>query len=235
MKNIKKYEIFESDDLEDNGEGPTMEQFFFLNKVAGDNWDYDRSTGLVNVHGDVKFGANDTKSQLKCKDFNGVQFGEVTGDFVFRNCGLESLEGAPTKVGGKFLINNHSLKSLEGGPIEVGRDYDAWYNPLVSLAGFPVKVGGKFDCSYFGVDTGEFSIPKIVDEIGKINTPKIKSLVLTLFSDIDMLNDTLQKYPQKSFELLSMLKKYAPEIWKRFEDESGESMTDMGDLGDLGF
>jgi hypothetical protein len=85
------------------------------------------------------------------------------------------------------------------------------------------------------VDTGEFSIPKIVDEIGKINTPKIKSLVLTLFSDIDMLNDTLQKYPQKSFELLSMLKKYAPEIWKRFEDESGESMTDMGDLGDLGF
>jgi len=32
-----------------------------------------------------------------------------------------------------------------------------------------------------------------------------------------------------------MLKKYAPEIWKRFEDESGESMSDMGDLGDLGF
>lgn len=234
MKNIKAYEIFESSDMDDDN-GPSMDQFFFLNKVAGDKWDFDRSTGLVNVKGDVKFGENDTKSKLVCRDFKGVQFGEVTGDFQFMNCGLESLEGSPTKVGGSFLVNNNSIKSLEGGPIEVGRDYNIWYNPLVTLEGFPVKVGGNFECSYFGTDEGNFNIPSIIDEIEKINTPKIKSLVLTLFSDMEMLNSTLQKYPQKSFEILSLLKKYAPEIWKRFEGEGGEGLSDMSTLGDLGF
>ena len=76
---------------------------------------------------------------------------KVGGNFnCFNNENLQSLQGAPQKVGGDFnCYNNENLQSLQGAPQKVGRDFDCSYNKnLQSLQGAPQKVGGTFYCSY---------------------------------------------------------------------------------------
>ena len=76
---------------------------------------------------------------------------KVGGDFICVDCdSLDSLEGAPEKVSGDFICAGcTSLESLEGAPKEVGEDFicDRCHS-LKSLEGAPEKVGGDFNC-YF--------------------------------------------------------------------------------------
>lgn len=96
--------------------------------------------GSIDVSGDV-FVSGGVHKKIPFK------FGKVSGDFIFRECKLESLENAPTQVGGNFIINKNSLIELIGGPTYVGKMYDCSDNFLTSLEGTPVLIYGDFDCS----------------------------------------------------------------------------------------
>ena len=89
---------------------------------SGATWKVKPQTGLVDVKGDFDC------SDLGIKDFNGVQFGVVTGNFWCYHNKLTSLVGAPQEVGGYF---------------------DCSYNKLISLEGAPQKVKGEFRCNEF--------------------------------------------------------------------------------------
>ncbi len=71
---------------------------------------------------------------------------EVTGTFICRDNFLESLQGAPYKIGGSFYCNSNKLKDLQGAPGFVGEDFYCTYNHLESLTGAPESVGGSFVC-----------------------------------------------------------------------------------------
>lgn len=72
------------------------------------------------------------------------------GDYLIQHSNsLESLKGAPQKIGGNFNCQNCcKLTSLEGGPVEVMQSYRVDESPaLKSLKGGPKYVGTVFDCS----------------------------------------------------------------------------------------
>lgn len=76
-----------------------------------------------------------------------IRFGYVKGNFDCSGIELESLEGAPQKVGGSFLCSNNALISLNDAPQEVGNSFICDDNILTSLKGAPQKVNGSFSCS----------------------------------------------------------------------------------------
>lgn len=72
------------------------------------------------------------------------------GDYLIQHSNsLESLKGAPKKIGGNFNCQNCcKLTTLEGGPIEVMQSYRVdECSTLKSLNGGPKYVGTIFDCS----------------------------------------------------------------------------------------
>lgn len=72
------------------------------------------------------------------------------GDYLIQHSNsLESLKGAPKKIGGNFNCNNCcKLTSLEGGPEEVTYSYEVGNcTMLKTLKGGPKYVGIIFDCS----------------------------------------------------------------------------------------
>lgn len=72
------------------------------------------------------------------------------GDYLIQHSNsLESLKGAPQKIGGNFNCRNCSkLESLEGGPIYVMQSYRVDECPALKiLKGGPNFVGTIFDCS----------------------------------------------------------------------------------------
>ena len=145
MKHLKPYILFES-------VVPfklTKRQENFLNRNLGNSakkysrpgaWTLNPQTGLVDVDGDFYC------LEKKLKDFKGIRFGRVSGNF---NCGqneLTSLEGAPLQVGGNFTCSFNPIGSLVGAPQEVGGYFACIKNNLSSLEGAPQKVGDGFDC-----------------------------------------------------------------------------------------
>jgi hypothetical protein len=165
LKHLKTYQIFESSPED----FLTEEQIMFLDKGTGKNsakslgsfgtasswgasggvsgytfskWFYDPESKLVNVEGDFSCDYEDLK------DFLGINFGEVTGDF---NCSGQSqwfisLQGAPRTVGRDFYCNfNRKLTTLEGAPLKVGRNFFCKYNNLKNLVGGPLEVKGSYD------------------------------------------------------------------------------------------
>ena len=119
----------------------TKEQLRFLDKCTKGSWSQDPSTGEINVEGDFVITKNYTR------DFKGLQFGKVTGNFDCSDNRLTSLEGGPTRVEGNFYCSANSLTSLEGGPTRVGGNFYCSYNRLTSLEGAPTRVEGNFYCS----------------------------------------------------------------------------------------
>jgi len=104
-------------------------------------WEYDPETDLVNVWGNFSY----TGEGLK--DFKGVKFGSIYGDFDCSNNELASLVGAPIEVEGSFNCSNNKLTSLEGAPREVEK-FNCSGNLLTSLEGGPDKViRGEYKCS----------------------------------------------------------------------------------------
>ena len=83
---------------------------------------------------------------------------------------LESLEGAPEKVGGGFYCSYCSkLESLKGAPKEVGGDFYCVSNQsLKSLEGAPKEVGGNFNCLNCKILFTNNDVKKVSDVKGKI-------------------------------------------------------------------
>ena len=75
------------------------------------------------------------------------KFLRVSGDFVFRNSQLASLDNAPKEVGGMFIVSGNNLNDLIGGPNYVGHVYDCSDNFLTTLKGAPEFIHSDFNCS----------------------------------------------------------------------------------------
>ena len=117
----------------------TQAQIAWLNECTRGTWSLNKK-GLVDIDGDF----NCTDENLK--DFKGVKFGVVRGDFYCSRNKLTSLVGAPQEVGGGFYCSNNKLTSLVGAPQEVRGRFDCSYNKLISLVGAPQKVKWGFYC-----------------------------------------------------------------------------------------
>lgn len=75
------------------------------------------------------------------------KFKSVTGDFVWRDCRLDSLKNSPEKVGKSFIVDTNNLFDLKEGPKYVGENYDCSICLINSLEGAPEKIYGNFNCS----------------------------------------------------------------------------------------
>ncbi len=74
-----------------------------------------------------------------------VRFGKVDGDFLGSGMGFRSLKGSPEEVTGTFSVaRNRNLETLEGAPLKVGGDFTAYGCNLVNLIGAPREVEGAF-------------------------------------------------------------------------------------------
>jgi hypothetical protein len=135
MKHLQTFRVFETQNPK-----LTPKQVKFLDEHIKGTWSVSPSTELVDVKGDFSCWAEGLK------DFNGIQFGVVTGDFLCSDNYLQTLEGAPQTVGGDFTCSNNSLQTLEGAPQTVGGKFDCCYNSLQTLEGAPQTVGGDFYC-----------------------------------------------------------------------------------------
>lgn len=118
----------------------SADQMDLLEKYVKGGWFFNPSTGKVDVKGDFIARNSDLNS------LDGINFGEVTGDFNIALNNLTSLEGCPRKVGGSFIASENSIRDLQRGPTEVGWSYLVGSNELVSLVGCPKKVPGNFGC-----------------------------------------------------------------------------------------
>ena len=133
MRHIKEYnQLFESQ------QELTQEQKDWLDECSYGRWSVNPKTGLVDVRG-----LFDCRRQ-GLRDFKGVRFGEVGGDFECYRNSLTSLDGAPQKVGGGFFCYSNKLTSLKGSPQSVDGDFDCSHNSLTSLEGAPQSVEGNF-------------------------------------------------------------------------------------------
>ena len=152
MRYLKTYRIFEAT----KNAGLTKNQEKFLNKFTKKGtWTYDTSTGLVDVDGDF-----DCRYQ-GLRDFKGVRFGEVGGDFYCEGNQLTTLKGAPQEVGGSLYCRNNQLTTLEGAPQEVGGNFNCGINQLTTLKGAPQEVGGSFYCDTNHLTSLEGAPPKV--------------------------------------------------------------------------
>ena len=137
MRHIKTYQIFEA-----SAPALTQEQKDWLDECTFDgSWSVNPQTGLVDVNGTFS-----CEGQI-LRDFKGVRFGDVVGDFACSANSLTSLEGAPHSVGVDFHCHDNQLTSLEGAPQKVGGDFDCSHNSITSLEGAPREIGGDFVCN----------------------------------------------------------------------------------------
>ena len=134
MKHLKLFESFSTP------KPLTKRQINWLDKCAGGGWSLNPSTGLVDVDGNF-----DCISQ-RLKDFKGVAFGHVKGNFSCRDNQLTSLIGAPQTVDGGFNCVSNQLTSLVDAPQTVGGYFGCSFNQLTSLEGAPQTVGEGFFC-----------------------------------------------------------------------------------------
>jgi hypothetical protein len=134
MKHLQTYRLFESTQV------LTEIQKEFLDQNTRGSWSLNPTSGDADVDGDFDC------SRGNLKDFKGVRFGRVSGNFYCGNNSLTSLEGAPESVGGDFSCHSNSFTSLEGAPESVGGSFSCHSNSLTSLEGAPESVGGTFFC-----------------------------------------------------------------------------------------
>ena len=150
MKHLQTYRLFESTQT------LTKEQEAFLDKFTTGTWSLNPSTGKVDIDGNFFVYRNQD-----LKDFIGISFGSVSGDFSFSGNSFQTLEGAPEAVGGDFSCSNNYLKTLEGAPKTVGGNFYCRNNYLKTLEGAPRTVGGNFSCDDNSLQSLE-GAPRIV-------------------------------------------------------------------------
>ena len=155
-------------------EGTDFYKSEFLNKCTDGSWILNEKTGLVDIKGN--FNCESKKfSKEKLKDFKGVKFGVVEGDFNCDNNSLTSLEGAPQVVKGDFNCSYNKLTSLEGAPQEVEGDFYCFNNSLTSLKGAPQVVKEYFYCDDNKLTSLE-GAPKVVGKSFYCSRNKLTSL-----------------------------------------------------------
>lgn len=129
----------------------------WLNKSTGGEWEFNETTGEIDISGNFSSIAENKLG------FRGIKFGEVSGHFIIKSAGLKSLEGAPRKVDGDFNCSlNNELTSLKGAPQEVGGYFNCAQNALTSLEGAPKRIKGIFACGYNSLKTLE-GAPEVVE------------------------------------------------------------------------
>ena len=129
----------------------------WLNKSTKGEWEFNETTGEIDISGDFSSIAENKLG------FRGIKFGEVSGYFNIQSAGLKSLEGAPRKVDGDFKCSlNNELTSLKGAPQEVGGHFNCLQNALTSLEGAPKRIKGIFACGYNSLKTLE-GAPEVVE------------------------------------------------------------------------
>lgn len=129
----------------------------WLNKSTKGEWEFNETTGEIDISGDFSSIAENKLG------FRGIKFGEVSGYFNIQSAGLKSLKGAPRKVDGDFKCSlNNELTSLKGAPQEVGGHFNCLQNALTSLEGAPKRIKGIFACGYNSLKTLE-GAPEVVE------------------------------------------------------------------------
>jgi hypothetical protein len=202
MKFLKAYKLFE-----DLRGGLSPEQIEFLNGSTRGDWKYNQDTGLVDVSGRFDCGSKGLK------DFLGIGFGKVSGDFYCSNNQLTSLEGSPSEVGGGFYCGYNQLTTLEGSPSRVDGNFNCSNNQLTTLEGSPGEVGGSFYCNDNPLKSLKgapeiirgslvlknswlnYNLKSFLDEISR-NGPEVTELLLTHhFITPDVLIEQINKDP----------------------------------------
>ena len=192
------------------------EQIDFLNDCtnADGSWTLNEKTGLVDIDGSFNC---DSK---KLKDFKGVKFGVVGGDFNCSYNSLTSLVGAPKEVGGCFLCYDNKLTSLEGAPQVVRGSFLCNRNKLTSLEGAPQEVGGYFYCSY-----NKLPIPKsILDLILKTMKDKGVNYQIALLLNKESIKEKINKHREQIEKLESAFTELDKHLSK--DAQKGISMLD---------
>ena len=162
MRHVKLFEAFSTISL-------TEDQKIWLDKCAKGGWSLNPLTGLVDV--DVDFYC----AGQRLRDFKGVAFGHVKGNFNCSNNRLTSLNGAPQTIGSGFYCGANSLTSLEGAPKTIGTHFACGDNQLTSLEGAPKTVKGDFDCGYNQLTSLE-GAPKTVGGVFGCDNNQLTSL-----------------------------------------------------------
>ena len=148
---------------------------------------------LVSVFGNVNLNGKLTSKSLP------VKFKSVDGYFDISNNALNTLEGSPETVIKDFNCSSNSLESLVGAPYKVG-DFDCSNNKLNSLSHCPKEVNGFFDCSNNEILSIKGS-PRTVKGYFKCSTNKISTLkggpkyIETYFDCSDNYIESLQGGP----------------------------------------
>ena len=101
----------------------TPEQVQWLDYYTNGTWTLNPQTGLIDIKGAFNY------SHTSFIDFNGFNFGVVSGGFYCNNNSLTSLVGSPRSVG-SFDCSNNALTSLEGAPREVSGYFGCDNNPV---------------------------------------------------------------------------------------------------------
>ena len=225
----------------------TLEQREWMHKCSYGDWDFDKTTGLVNCHG--KF----LCQSQELIDFKGIKFGKINGIFSCIDNKLTSLDGAPRIVNGDFHCNSNRLTNLKGAPLEVHGAFDCSNNYLISLEGLPSLIEGFFSCHKNNVNSDTL---RRIQRLVKKNLDYLTALIIvlsegvsprdrkSLLKGVSNLNDPLvlknsvlsiSKHPD-SMRLLSVMKKEAPDLWRGIisqmdSPETGEESTILGDYG----
>lgn len=120
----------------------SKEQIEWLREFLQEKWDFNETTGKVDITGYVRiYGKNIKEIPHK------IEFGVCKGDFQWSGGDLESLRGFPVEVTGDFYINNHYIKSLEYCPKKIGGSFSCSQNQLETLENGPEEVRDNYDCS----------------------------------------------------------------------------------------
>jgi hypothetical protein len=150
-----------------SGTGRESNKVKWLNECTSGEWKINEETGLVDIKG--TFRCND----WGIRNFQGIEFGHVTGDFNCSRNNITSLKGAPQTVDGGFNCSYNNLKNLMGAPEKV-KSLACNNSNLESLIGSPQTVDG-FDCSDNNLKTLE-GAPQIVNGNFTCNKNKLESL-----------------------------------------------------------
>lgn len=101
-----------------DGSGLNPSHIKLISSGTKARWYYDKSTGRVNVNGNIRIDVNSKEDK---ETLYGIRFGRIKGQFgvVFRsqafdNGEIGSLVYAPDYVGDTFLIHGGRLESLKG-------------------------------------------------------------------------------------------------------------------------
>lgn len=195
-----------------------------LNYITNTCDEYSISRYKINKDGSI-----DVDGNVDLSNMDGIVselpliFNEVKGYFHCQANYLNSLKGAPKKVGGDFLCHENSLTSLEFSPIEVGGKYDCADNRITSLVGMPKEINGNLLCDNNRLESFIGGPCKVGGTMINAHTNNMTSLIgaPTLFiGDFNIDNNRLPKeffkyFKFDSFEEISIFLKYQEvyDVW----------------------